>query len=238
MLRPLSRPASLFLFGLPSAWFIVVAYAIIPRLTGAGVHPAMAWFIGGTAVFAPLFFAALTLSYQEGYRGWGALRERLRLRPLSRSDWRTIGVAALVIGAGTGIVMGGAELLHRVAGTPAMESSPPFMQIEPFAPSERWMLLVWCVMFFFNILGEELLWRGYILPRQEASEGGRAWAFNAAGWMLFHLCFGPALMLTLLPIIIVLPYAVQRTGNTTVGVALHALLNGPAFILIVLGVIG
>lgn len=92
-------------------------------------------------------------------------------------------------------------------------------------------------MFFFNIFGEELLWRGYILPRQELAMGNTAWIVNASLWMMFHLCFGVSLLIVLMPIIVVLPYAVQKTGNTNVGILIHALLNGPSFIMISLGII-
>lgn len=133
--------------------------------------------------------------------------------------------------------MGAAHYAHTTFGFPALETSPPFMKFDPFSPSERWMLSVWAFMFFFNIVGEELLWRGYILPGQEITHGNMAWLINAALWMMFHLCFGLTLMIMLLPIILVLPYAVQKTENTNVGILIHALLNGPSFIMISLGII-
>lgn len=234
---PITPSVSLLMFGIPSAFFWYIAYRLIPQLTGPGaVHPALAWFTGGITIFFPLFVAALALPLLDGYRSFSALRERLRFHPLSGRDWRVVGISMLVIGVATGAIMGAAALLHRYAGVPELQTTPSFMQFHPFAPSEYWLLCVWSVMFLFNILGEELLWRGYILPRQEAALGERAWLVNAAGWMLFHLCFGPSMMIVLLPIIIVLPYAVQHTKNTTVGILIHALLNGPSFIMISLGV--
>jgi membrane protease YdiL (CAAX protease family) len=235
---PISPLFSLLLFGIPSAFFWYIAYGLIPQLTGpAALHPAQAWFTGGITIFFPLFLLTLALPILDGYRSFSSLRERLRLRPLSGQDWRIVGFSMLIIGGATGAIMGIAALLHTYAGVPPLQTSPPFMKFEPFTPSERWMLSVWSVMFLFNILGEELLWRGYILPRQEISLGENAWIANAAGWMLFHLCFGPSLMILLLPIIVVLPYAVQKTKNTTVGILIHALLNGPSFIMISLGIL-
>lgn len=237
-IAPLSLFASLLLFGIPSAFFWYIAYGLIPQLTGpAGLHPALAWFTGGITIFFPLFLLAFALPFLDGYRSFSSLRERLRLRSLSGRDWRIVGYSMLIIGGATGAIMGIAALLHTYAGIPQLQTSPSFIKFEPFTPSERWMLSVWSVMFLFNILGEELLWRGYILSRQEASLGKNAWIANAAGWMLFHLCFGPSLMIMLLPIIIVLPYAVQQTKNTLVGMLIHALLNGPSFVLISLGIL-
>lgn len=237
-IAPISLIASLLLFGIPSAFFWYIAYGLIPQLTGsAGLHPAHAWFTGGITIFFPLFILALALPLFDGYRSFPSLRERLRLHALSGRDWRMLGISLLMIGGGTVAMKGAASLLHHYAGFPPLQTSPSFMQFEPFTSSEYWLFSVWSVMFLFNILGEELLWRGYILPRQEASLGKNAWMANTAGWMLFHLCFGPSLMILLLPIIVVLPYAVQTTKNTTVGILIHALVNGPAFIMISLGIL-
>jgi len=38
--------------------------------------------------------------------------------------------------------------------------------MEKLQPGEGWLFLAWLPYFFFNIVGEELLWRGYLLPRQ------------------------------------------------------------------------
>ncbi|OGD28984.1 MAG: hypothetical protein A2V57_04680 [Candidatus Aminicenantes bacterium RBG_19FT_COMBO_65_30] len=37
-----------------------------------------------------------------------------------------------------------------------------------------------------------------------------------------------------MPIVLILPYAVHKTGNTTVGVLMHGLYNGSSFVLIAL----
>jgi Type II CAAX prenyl endopeptidase Rce1-like len=37
-----------------------------------------------------------------------------------------------------------------------------------------------------NILGEEFLWRGVVLPRQEVAFGRRAWVVNGILWLLFQ----------------------------------------------------
>ena len=86
-----------------------------------------------------------------------------------------------------------------------------------------------------NILGEELLWHGYLLPRNVVRFGPRAWILNGTGWLLFHLPFGLHLMLLLLPIVLIETWAVQKSGNTWVGVIIHSVVNGPAFVAIALG---
>lgn len=237
-MKPISLSSSLLLFGIPSAYLLGIAYIVIPFLTAEfHFHPAMAWFIGGSMVFVPLFMTAIILARKDGYGTIPELTERFRMKRLSKRDWKYVLGSMMAIGSATGAIMGIAYLLHHEFGLPPPETTPPFMHFEPFAPSERWMLSVWAIMFFFNIFGEELLWRGYILPRQELAMEKKAWIVNASLWMMFHLCFGVSLLIVLMPIIVVLPYAVQKTGNTNVGILIHAFLNGPSFIMISLGII-
>jgi membrane protease YdiL (CAAX protease family) len=86
-------------------------------------------------------------------------------------------------------------------------------------------------------MGEEFLWRGVMLPRQEAAHGKYAWLFHGLGWGLFHIAFGWQLLIMLLPLIFIQTYIVQRTQNSWVGVIMHGGLNGPSFIAISLGLI-
>lgn len=237
-LQPLKLFSTLVLFGIPTVLFFGIAYGIIPYLTSSlNLHPAMSWFIGGSMIFIPLLITALVMVYRDGYTTPHEIINRFRLKKLTRRDWTIIIVAMIAIGFSTGIIVGLAAILHQTIGIPMMEFSPPFMKFEPFTESERWMLGVWAIMFFFNITGEELLWRGYILPRQMAAHQHYGWMVNAACWMMFHISFGPSLMIMLVPIIFILPYAVNKSGNTTIGIVIHTLLNGPSFILISLGIL-
>jgi len=76
-----------------------------------------------------------------------------------------------------------------------------------------------------------------ILPRQEVSFGKYAWIVQAIGWGLFHIAFGWQLLITLLPILFILPYIVQKRKNSWIGVLIHAAINGPSFVAISFGLI-
>lgn len=237
--KPISTTRSLLLFGIPSILFLVICRILIPVLHEKyALHPALSWFIGGSLVFMPLFLLAFYLTRKDGYQTKLEVFSRLRLKKMSSRDWKYALVATFAIMLLTGAIMVISKFLHIRFGIPEIETTPSFMRFEPFQGNERFLLLVWFIMFFFNILGEELMWRGYILPRQEISSGKPAWLFNALLWTLFHICFGIQLLILLIPILFILPYAVQKTGNTLVGIWIHALVNGPAFILVSLGVIG
>lgn len=237
--KPISFGQSFLLFGIPAAWFVFICRVFVPGLHSSfGIHPAMSWFIGGFLTFAPLFGAAIYLVRKDGFKSKVEIYRRLRLRKMSARDWKFALGGLLLIFVGTGLIMGVSKLLHIQFGIPEIETTPSFMKFEPFQGAERFMLLAWLTMFFFNIAGEELMWRGYILPRQEAGFGKQAWALNALFWFIFHVAFGIHLLILLVPILLILPYAVQKTGNTLVGIWIHGLMNGPMFILVSLGIIG
>ena len=109
------------------------------------------------------------------------------------------------------------------------------MAFEPLRPGRYWILAAWLPFFVLNIGGEEFLWRGVVLPRQEVAVGAKAWLVNGTGWLLFHLPFGPAIVLLLAPTTYILPYVVQRRRNSWIGVVIHAGLNGPGFLAIAFG---
>jgi membrane protease YdiL (CAAX protease family) len=238
-IKPIGIFHSLLLFGIPATVFFAVCRVLVPSLhQNYGFHPALSWFIGGLITFVPLFLAAIYLVRKDGFLSKNEIYQRLRLRKMSGRDWKSALSGLLLIFLCTGLIMGISNLLHLKFGIHEIETTPSFMKFEPFQGNERLLLLVWLVMFFFNILGEELMWRGYILPRQEISLGNKAWFFNALLWFVFHIAFGIDLLILLIPILIILPYTVQKTENTLVGIWIHALMNGPMFVLVSLGIIG
>ncbi|PYV50530.1 MAG: hypothetical protein DMG92_07410 [Acidobacteria bacterium] len=70
---------------------------------------------------------------------------------------------------------------------PSSRPAPDFLQLTP--GWHAWVFVAWIPLFISNILGEELCWRGYVLPRQEAALGRPAWLSNGIMWCLFHWSF-------------------------------------------------
>lgn len=205
--------------------------AVYPRL---GVEPVVAWFLlGGFGVFVPLGILAAVLLRGERRRGMTSTwPERLRFRRMSGRDW------AWTIGALLAVALLSAAIERALAAClGGANLQPPFMSLEPLGPGRYWLLAAWIPFWLANILGEEVLWRGILLPRQEAALGARAWLANAAGWCAFHVAFGWQLMLVLLPIVLILPYVAQRTRNTWPAVVIHAGLNGPGFLAVAFGLV-
>ena len=176
-------------------------HALFVSITG--VEPIIGWFALGGLVFATLILAGCLLLRAEGKPATSLLSDRLRLLPLNRSDWLwTIGGIAAV-GVSTGVVM------VFIVGI-AESAQPAFLSLTPLGADRLWILLVWVPFWLLNILGEEFLWRGVILPRQELAFGQHAWLANAAGWLVFHLACGWAVILLVTPIVFILPWTGER----------------------------
>lgn len=236
VIRPLGWVGSVLAFGVPALVLALATWLVIPALVQAGLRPMIAWFFaGGLLVFGPMLVASLVGARRRiwcAFDDYGSLWAGLRLRPMDREDWRLAGLVFLAMAASTAaLTFLGQRFL------PGFTPGPPFMRVEPLGAGEWWVLLAWLPFWFLNIAGEELFWRGCLLPRQELFFGRRAWLLHGALWGVFHASFGWGLILVVAPSLFLIPWAVQRRGNTWVGLILHALLNGPAFILISLGVL-
>jgi membrane protease YdiL (CAAX protease family) len=220
---------------IPAALLLLVSTKfLIPFLSRTtGQETIFYWFVvAGLAVFLPLVVTGGIILKHEGYHFFSmeTWKNRLRFVKLSKRDllWSIGGI--IVIFMLSGLLMKGLELL---AGK--FDHSPPFMSFEPLSSGRYWLLLVWFPYWILNILGEEILWRGVMLPRQELAFGKYTWLFHGFGWLLFHIAFGWQLFITLIPIIFIQSYVVVKTKNSWTGVIIHGGINGPSFIAIALG---
>jgi membrane protease YdiL (CAAX protease family) len=86
--------------------------------------------------------------------------------------------------------------------------------------------------------GEELWWRGYVLPRQELAFGRSAWVIHGICWSVFHLFMQPTLWDTIRMAItgLALSFVAQRTRSTWPGIVGHSFGNLTFFLSLVSGV--
>ena len=208
---------------------------LIPCLSKVtGQETILFWFIvAGLGIFTPLIILGFLILKSEGYNiSKSTWIERLRFRTITKSDlvWSLAGLVLVSLFSMT--IMNGLELMIG-----KFDHSPAFMSFQPLTKGRYWLLLVWIPYWILNILGEEFLWRGVMLPRQEVAFGKQAWLIHGFGWGLFHIAFGWQLLITLIPLIFIQSYIVQRTKNSWVGVFMHGGLNGPSFMAICFGLI-
>jgi membrane protease YdiL (CAAX protease family) len=230
---PLGLVGSAALFGAGALLLFLTTRVGVPMLVSVtGAEAVVMWFLAaGTLLFGPLLLMAVMVLYRERRSGsagsWGA---RLWLLPMNGGDWlwaigglAAIGVLTGGIGAALGTLQDGTSL------------HPSFMAFAPLGPSRYWILGAWLPFFVLNILGEEFIWRAVVLPRQEVTFGGKAWLLNGILWLLFHAAFPWQVLVTLVPITFILPYVVQRRGNTWIGVVIHAAFGAAGFLALAFG---
>ena len=228
---PIGFAASTAMFGTFSVLLWLTVALVIPRLRDAfGIAPIIGWYISGTAfVLIPILIFGCLMARRELTKGdLGSLRRRLRLNAMNRGDvaWAVGGIFAISI-ATTAIL----AMVRSV--DPSFRPSPWFLLQPP--GWHAWVFAAWTPLLLSNILGEELCWRGYLLPRQEAGLGRMAWLPNGILWCLFHWSFGWPIMVILLPITLLLPWIVQRRRNTWIGIIIHGVFNVAGFVAVASG---
>jgi membrane protease YdiL (CAAX protease family) len=181
---------------------------------------------------------------------WEALKERFRLHRMTGRVWLwAIGLS--LFGLITFAVFGRISRALIDTGVISLPSFIPSaldprvgMSLEAFRAQMdghlegNWpVVIVFFVLLFFNIFGEEFWWRGYILPRQELSFGRWTWLIHGSLWCLFH-AFKWWDYLTLLPITLAIAYVSQRLKNNVPAIIAHYVTNGLGWFGILLLVLG
>jgi membrane protease YdiL (CAAX protease family) len=219
------------------ALYAAVHYGIPLLHEQYGVRPLVGWWLAsGVIVFALFVAALLSARTESNAKSLRQILFALNIRSLRKADiyWALGGLLGVV--ALTAIVVAAFDGIFSI-DLLSQDSYASFLHMEKLKPEEYWLFLAWLPYFFFNIVGEELLWRGYLLPRQASALGRYAWLFNGFLWAIFHVGIGWRIAILLLPIEFVVPYVVQRRMNTWLGIIIHGLYNGSGFVMVALGVV-
>jgi membrane protease YdiL (CAAX protease family) len=206
------------------AW--VVAPRLASRLSGADNVPmAKALFIVLTAGLIWQFglVASLVWHEQRSLR-WSTLREALWLRPPRnpRTGRRGGRVWLVLIPL---VLFYFAEGLIPSLPTPAERDLGLFLQSsagEAFLHGAwGWFGLTMVMMVFNTVLGEELLFRGLLLPRMNGAFGRGDWIVNGILFAVYHLHM-PWRIPTILLDALILAYPTKRYRSSWIGIAVHS----------------
>ncbi len=234
-MRPVSLSRAFLITGAATGYFFLLLFTLLPFFKSVlFLNPTVYWFITGYFLFVPLLTAALFFARREGNLHFREAMHSLHVRPMTRYDWVYSVSGLLLILLLTGIIYIAYSYLHRHYGVSMIQTTPWFFELSPFRGTEIGYLLIWLPMFFFNIVGEELLWRGYMQARIPSRY---SWFIGSALWTVFHIPFGPDLIIMLLPVMLIVPFVFHKTRNTVSGIFIHGLYNGPAFVAFSLGMI-
>ena len=253
-LKPMSFWHSLVLFGVPGVIVYVNIYYAVPYLVSVGVPPVVC--------FPPLLMlpvlipAAWVLYKREGNKmSWVELKARFRLYPIKGKDW--LWIAAILLCAQTADVGFGFIGLDRIGRwlatlplfeppavlpaflDPRIELTFPFSDFLGVPLRGNWgVLLWWLVLLFPSNLGEELLWRGYVLPRQELNFGKWAWLINGLLWAFVVHAVLKWQYIGMLPSMLLTPWLAQKLKNTWASFVVHFGGNLLIVALLVPGILG
>jgi len=248
---PIGFVGSILYTAIPGLCCLLTIHYGVPMAMESGVSQLVAFHLALYVPCALLGVTAVVAYRMEGHpMQWRSFRERMRLGPMGIRLWVITVAVTLVV------------LILEEFLTPAQRVmasvpffAPPDWLAAPFHPlkefsipvtefmgtelaGQAWIPLAYFPCLLANILGEELLWRGYLLPRQERRFGKWAWLVNGICWMwLFHM-FIPWILLTVIPSMLLVPWMAQRFGSTWSAVVIHGTGNAVLWGLLIAGAMG
>ncbi|MEM9005897.1 MAG: type II CAAX endopeptidase family protein [Cyanobacteria bacterium P01_F01_bin.86] len=227
-------------------------HLLVPVLMASGIPLIFAW---SACVLIPTVANAivvLALYWYQEKPDWSTFISRFRLRKLPHKyGWLIPFCFVLILVCNEAMawtipllnnwpIFAPAELAPEIFRDPyqALASDTPTFMDVPLVSENWWLLPFWVIWVVFGVLGEELVWRGYLLPRHEATYGKWAWLVNGALWNTpFHL-YTLSSFFADMPFYLLLPFVVQRIKNTWLAIFIHALMVSMAYVIIISGLIG
>jgi membrane protease YdiL (CAAX protease family) len=204
------------------AW--VVAPLLADQLSGPGdLAPALIITLTGGLIWQ--FVLVLTLvAREQGTLRWSFLRDALWLRaprgPRTRRRGGRLWLVVLPL-----IVAFGAEELVPGPGIVAGHDMLTFLNSHVghalVAGSWGWFAIIAALVVFNTVLGEELLFRGYLLPRMNGAFGQRDWLANGVLFAVYHLHMPWAIPAALLDTFII-SYPAKRYRSALIGIVVHS----------------
>ncbi len=228
---------------------IVIPQYGLPRVLGtwaAAALPmgALAWLVApwlagvmqGPSALARSLIVVLTLGlvwqfvlvvglvrHEQGSLRWPVVKEALWLRAPRRVDGRRMGWAWLVL-APLLLAFAVEDMLPGLP-VPSGRDMGDFLQSGPgqdfLSGNWTWLAIIVVLGVFNTALGEELLFRGLLLPRMNGTFGKWDWVANGVLFAAYHLHM-PWVIPTALLDAFILSYPSKRYRSAVMGIAVHS----------------
>ncbi len=247
--QPIPLWQTALFFGVPGGLIYLATYYLVPRMLAAGIPLIWAWTLAIFVPYQPLAIALVVQHLRQPGNNWHTFARRFRFRPIPRRAWKWMALAfPLMVGLGFALewtVPLLVQVFPPASAAPDLFTNPQASVQAGGADTffgERmagnvWLLGFWLVWGIVGVLGEEIIWRGYLLPRMEQTYGQWAWLVNGLLWNgLFHL-YTLYNLFTDLPFMLIIPLLAQRTWSTWTAVVLHLGLQWLAFAILIPGVL-
>jgi uncharacterized protein len=207
------------------AW--VVAPAFARRLSGEANVPlvkSIILLLTAGLIWQFVLVVLLVVREQRTLR-WSVVRDVLWLRsPRSPHSARTGGrLWLLLIPLTTAYVAAG--LLALGIGEPESRNLGAFLESDAgqsfFSGNWPWYAITVTMLLFNTVLGEELLFRGFLLPRMDRAFGRGDWLANGVLFAAYHLHVPWAMPVALLDSFF-LAFPTKRYRSAWIGIAVHS----------------
>ena len=207
------------------AW--IVAPALEDSFGGAGNVPmvkALLLLLTGGMMWQFVLVAGLVWFEQRSLR-WSTVRDALWLRsPRSPRSGRSGGWLWLIL-IPLSLLFALEELLPKI-GVPENRDFAAFLDSDVghsfLSGAWGWFGLIILMQIFNTVLGEELLFRGLLLPRMNRVFGRGDWAANSVLFAAYHVHVPWMMPATLLVDTFAIAYPTKRYQSAWIGIAVHS----------------
>jgi uncharacterized protein len=206
------------------AW--LVAPALADRFSGTGKLPlAKALLLCLTiGLICQFVLVVVLVGREQRTLRWSSIREALWLRsPRSPRSGRRGGRVWLIL-IPLIVAFAAQEFLPDL-WDPGNRDLPTFLESDAgqsfFSGNWAWFGLIVVQLLFNTVLGEELLFRGLLLPRMNGAFGRGDWLANGVLFAVYHLHI-PRAMLAPLTDAFVIAYPTKYYRSAWIGIAVHS----------------
>ena len=223
-LKPLGFWKSVLYFGIAAVIMAAMYYGLFLRWRGRfGI--VNGYFYSFIAALLTILFLSIALFYQESDEKnpatWQRLIVRFNLKKLKRHDWKWVFISLgliIPISIGMGILNGWLLSVLKIpipwAGIYEAEANAELLFPTAF------QVIMMFVVILLTVLAEEMLFRGFIYPRQESLYGNWTWVVHGLMWWAFY-AFRWFNLPSILVSSLLIPFLWHKTKNTTATMIAH-----------------